>query len=615
MKKQMTILLCLGFVLSHNIGQQIQAAEMGRGTELSIFEEIPVITIASKRKQLITEAPSTVSVITAEDIKNSGAADLEELFRLVPGIDVMAMSVSDYDICARGMNVPGVDKMLVLLDKRCVYLDFYGIVVWSMIPVALEDIKRIEIIKGPGSAMYGANAYSGVINIMTKSVEESEGTLVKAAAGEGNTLNGSLIHAGTQNDFGYKLSLNWKKADEWSGDETGLESFDGSILTNYAVSDTSRLSISAGRCDSPTGKTMTKIGLFERDGTIDYVKLNYDTSALNIQCFRNKLDVDTVYMGADYPISTDTYDMDIQRSLPFGRRHMLTCGGSYRHNKIESTLVDKTHTQDIWAVFLDSEIRPAEKLILNLGTRYDRHSLIGEEISPRASLIYTPAKRHIFRIAYGTAFKNPHFVQSYLHIPAAFAHGNEELDPEELTAYEFGYQTFIGEKVKGTLNLFLNEYKDFILFANYSTTQIPYYTYRNIGKAESVGGEIGLNFLFTDGMSGILNYSYQELTNKDTDERIESAPEHKLTAGLRAKMGNGYSASLTAHYVDETYWENLGGDADSYTLVNARIAREFLDEKMEIALNAYNLLNDKHREHPWGEEIGERIFVTVRYRF
>jgi iron complex outermembrane receptor protein len=527
----------------------------------------------------------------------------------------MAMSVSDYDICARGMNAPGVDKMLVLLDKRCIYLDFYGMVLWSMVPVALEDIKRIEIIRGPGSAIYGANAYSGVINIITKGIEESEGTLVKMGDGEGNTEIGSLIHAGNRNGFGYKLSLNWKKSDEWSGDETGLESFDASVMADYALSDMSRLSVSAGRTDSPTGKTMTKIGLFERDGTIDYVKLNYDAPALNIQCFWNGLDVDTVYMGTDHPISTDTYDLDVQRSLPIGNGHMFTCGGSYRHNRIESTLVDKTHTQNLLALYLDGEIRPAEKLILNLGARYDHHSLVGEEVSPRASLIYTPAERHVFRFAYGTAFKNPHFIQSYLHIPAAFAHGNEDLNPEELTAYEFGYQTFIGKKGKGTLNLFLNEYKDFILFANYSTTQIPYYTYRNIAKAEGVGGELSFDFLFTDEISGILNYSYQKVTNKDTDERIESAPEHKLTAGLRARMGNGYSASLTAHYVDETFWENLGGDADSYTLVNARIAREFLDEKMEIALSIYNLLDDRHREHPWGEEIGQRIFVTICYKF
>lgn len=615
MKRQMTILLCLGFVLSHSIGQQVQTAEMGRGTELSIFEEIPIITIASKRKQLITEAPSTVSVITAEDIKNSGVTDLAELFRSVPGMDVMAMSVSDYDVCARGMNAPGVDKMLVLLDKRPVYFDFYGIVTWSMVPVALEDIKRIEIIRGPGSAVYGANAYSGVIDIITKSIEESEGTLLKAKAGEENTGIGSLIHAGRQNDLGYKLSLNWKKADEWSGNETGLESFDMSVLMDYPVGNESRLSVSAGRCDSPTGKTMTKIGLFKREGTTDYVKLNYDLSTLNVQCFWNRLDVDTVYMGTDYPISTNTYDLDIQRSLPIGNGHMLTCGASYRHNRIESTLVEETHTQNLWAVYLDSELCPADKVILNMGARYDHHSLAGEEVSPRASLIYSPAKRHIFRLTYGTAFKNPHFIQSYLHIPAAFAHGNEELDPEKLTAYELGYQTFIGEKVKGMLNLFLNEYKDFILFANYSTTQIPYYTYRNIGKAESVGGELDFNFLFSDGISGILNYSYQELTNKDTDERIESAPEHKLTAGLRARMVNGYSASLTAHYVDKTSWENLGGDVDSYTLVNARVAREFLDEKMEIALSIYNLLDDKHREHPWGEEIGQKIFVTICCRF
>ncbi len=587
-------------------------------SELMIFEEIPIVTIASRREQIITEVPSATSVITSEDIRYSGATNLAELFRSVPGIDVMAMSVSDYDVCPRGLNIPGVKNMLVLLNGRSVYLDFYGIVAWDMIPVPLEDIKRIEIIRGPGSALYGANAHSGVINILTKSVEESCGTLVRTGIGEGNSRMSSFIHAGQQSDLGYKLSLKWIEANEWSGDEKGLESLAGTVLAEYTIRDASRLSVSAGMVDSPTGETVTGIGPFERDGTTTHLKLNYDLSAFKAQCFWNKLDVDTVYQGANYPILTNTYDFEAQHVFPFGERYSITCGGSCRHNTVESALMDKDHSQDLWAMYLHGETLATEKLIMSLGTRYDSHSLVGGQLSPRAGIIYTPVEKHTFRISCGRAFKNPTFIQSYLYIPSAYAHGNEKLEPEELMAYELGYQTFITRKVKARLDLFLNEYKDFIKFDNYSTTDIPDYTYMNIGEAEGIGGEIAFDFLFSEGLAGVLSYSYQEITNKQTEERIKSVPKHKLTAGIRGGMGNGYHASLMAHYVEGTSWEAMGadiGNVDSYTLVNVRIARDFLNDKVEVAVTGYNLLNDKHREHPWGEEIGRRFYLTICYSF
>jgi len=612
------ILVGLGFMSFPGItvtGETIQGNKRSRGTELSIFEDISIVTIASKREQRITETPSTVSVITAEDIKQSGAINLAELFRSVPGIDVMAMSISDYDVCARGMNTTCVDRMLVLLDKRSVYLDFYGIVLWDMIPVVLEDIKRIEIIRGPGSVIYGANAYSGVINIITRNVEESKGTFLKAGIGEGHTETGSLIHAGKQNSLGYKLFLGWEKADEWSGEEKGLEALCGSVLVDYKISNDSQMSVSGGITDSSEGKTMSEIGLFERDGSISYMKLNYDLSALKLQCFWNEVDVDAVYLGSSYPILTNTYDLEVQHALSLGSKHLVACGATYRHNTIKSDLMDEDHSQDLWAIFLENEIRTMEKFILNLGTRYDHHSLIGEELSPRASLIYTPVEKHIFRVSCGRAFKNPSFIQSYLYVPVGFAYGNDELDPEALTTYEFEYQTCIGEKVKAKLDLFLNEYEDFIVLNNYSTTAVPYYTYRNAGEAKGIGGEIDFDVIFTETVVGTINYSYQELTNKDTDERIESAPMHKVTAAIKGNLENGCSAGVMAHYVGETYWDNQGGRVDSYTLVNAHIGRKFLHEKMEIALNIYNLFNEKHQEHPWGKEIGQRLFITVRHRF
>ena len=197
-------------------------------TEQKIHEEAlylkeETVSIASRYEQPISQAPSDVYVITDEDIRNSGATDIPTLLRQVPGMEVMQMNAVDFNVSVRGNNQVHANKVLVLVDGRSIYIDQAGIVYWKALPVSLGEIKRVEVLKGPASAMYGFNAFDGVVNIITKPPEEMRGTTWQVAGGELGTLLTSVVHAGTVGNWGYRLSAGHEQNQRWSNrDAPGL---------------------------------------------------------------------------------------------------------------------------------------------------------------------------------------------------------------------------------------------------------------------------------------------------------------------------------------------------------------------------------------------------------
>ncbi len=163
--------------------------------------EEETVSIAGRYEQPISRAPSDVYVITDEDIRNSGAIDIPTLLRQVPGMEVMQTNAVDFNVSVRGNNQLAANKLLVLVDGRSIYVDHAGIVFGKQLPVALTEVKRIEILKGPASAVYGFNAFDGVVNIITKSPEEMRGTTLQAAAGPIGTFVTSATQAGTAGNF------------------------------------------------------------------------------------------------------------------------------------------------------------------------------------------------------------------------------------------------------------------------------------------------------------------------------------------------------------------------------------------------------------------------------
>jgi len=249
--------------------------EAGLEEELKFLREEEV-SIAVRHEQPISHAPQNVYVITEEDLRN--ARDLPTVLRRIPGIEVMQVTGADFNVSARGDNQLRANKMLVLVDGRSIYLDVQGEVLWKMIPVTLPEIKRIEVLKGPASVLYGFNAFDGVINIITKSPEEMKGTTLQFGGGEFGTLIGSAIQAGVIGKFGYRLSFGHDQNNQWNNrDALAFRSNKFNIQTEYALSGLSRITVSGGfndsnRYDGPIADT---VRISQKPG-IAYVNAVYE---------------------------------------------------------------------------------------------------------------------------------------------------------------------------------------------------------------------------------------------------------------------------------------------------------------------------------------------------
>ena len=637
--------------------------------ELSLEDllEIEVVT-AAKKVQKISEAPAAMYVITDEDIKQSGATTIPDVLRMVPGLDVMEITASDFVVNARGFNQEMSNKMLVLVDGRSVYWDFYGLVVWDSFPIALEEIKRIEIVKGPGSALYGANAFSGVINILTKSPEElRQGISVSTSYGSQNTTLSSLIHAGGKKNLGYKVSLGWDRTHQWNDPdrkEGEVKKLDATL--RYRVNETSQIAFSGGHNEGE-GKIMTGIGKMDREQKFNHLMLNYSHSSFEVRLLWNRVYGDVLQQatGDRNFFDVDTYDAESQYLFSMNSLNSVVLGGSYRLNVGQSDMIAKRFDQRLYAIYAQDEFRPMQNLAITLGIRYDGHSLFKDRITPRGNILLSPIKNHFLRFSYGTAFRNPSFIESYLckdsdisdrislELPSnsvvVEARGNPDLRPEKITSYQAGYEALLNDRIKCKLDLFYDQLKDFVSYEIVSYQDVSYLlglptgslivpseqSFINEGEATAKGFEFGLDVQVNNWLRGLANYSYQDITCEADDpttpenekgERIKAFPMHKINAGLRLEPKSHFSTNLMMHHVSETEKkkDSAYGQIDPYTLFNIRVGYEVLDGKIETSLSVFNLFDNKHFEYPGydkdgnpcaGHQIGRRIIFGILLNF
>ncbi|MBH0188893.1 MAG: TonB-dependent receptor [Nitrospira sp.] len=246
----------------------------------SLIEEETVST-AIRREQPISQAPSNVYVITAEDIRQSGAPDVPTILRRIPGLDVMQVTGADFNVSVRGNNQLFANKMLVLIDGRSVYIDVQGFIFW----------KGIEVIKGPVAALYGFNAFDGVVNIITKSPKEMAGTTLQVGGGEVGTISTSAVQAGAEGNFKYRVSGGYEQNHQWRAQDTAaFRSYKFNSQMDYALSGQSKASVSGGLVymdphDGPlvgAGSTLLTSGV-----KLPYANLSYENQGVFLRAYWN----------------------------------------------------------------------------------------------------------------------------------------------------------------------------------------------------------------------------------------------------------------------------------------------------------------------------------------
>lgn len=503
--------------------------------EAPIYEEQVVVT-ASKVEQQLVNAPATVSVVTADVIASTPATNYAELFRSVPGVNLSQTSARDFNLTMRGATSTLATSTLALLDGRSLYLDFFGFVAWDLLPVNPNELKQIEVIRGPASAVWGANAMNGVVNFISKTPRELDGNSATITFGtfDRKAENGEKLDAGTMfgingtharavNDrWAYKISAGGYTSDAFPrptgiipGTSTPYPAFanqgttqpkvDGRV--DYDAPDGKYKLAFAGGYSGTDGIIHTGIGPFDMTGVgVTYGTMRYARNAFKFNFFTNMLNGDAsglLAIGVDgkpilFQFDTKTYDFEIGNINTFGGRHVLSYGGNVRFNTFDLSIAPRGDNRTEMGGYIQDEIFLNNYLRLSLGARIDKYDNIEDPVfSPRVAVILKPTADQAVRVSFNKAFRSPSLINNFLETrivnqlnlgainPAlngviynfpVSATGNEDLTEESTESFEVGYTGVIKNRATVSASFYFTQNKDEIFFtqvARYRATAPP----------------------------------------------------------------------------------------------------------------------------------------------
>ncbi len=500
------------------------------------YEE-DVVVSASRVEQVLVNAPATVTLIDSATIANAPGTTYADLLRAVPGLNVTQTSARDINITSRAATGTLATSQLALVDGRSIYLDFFGFIAWDFMPIDPAEIRQIEVIRGPASAVWGANALSGVVNIITKSPRELRGTAFRVSTGlfgrdadgvsrrSGSLFSVSATHADAVDDrWAYKVSAGYFAQDAMARPAGLLPNASGTQYPAFANSGTRQPKFDArvdydhpdgrqkvvmqGGFSGTEGLIHTGIGPFDIDrGTyLAYGKVNYSRGATRLNTFVNHLDgnaTNLLAVGLDgrpvpFAFRNTTVDLEASHVATWRQRHVFSIGGNVRYNGFDLSLAPREDSRTEGGVYVQDEIFLSPQFRWVVGGRIDAFSVLDAPVfSPRTTLLYKPAPAHTIRVSYNRAYRAPSLVNNFLDAaivnqldlgalnPALAGRvynfpvrvvGNEDLDEESLDAYEIGYSGVIANRATVSAAFYVNDSRNAMFFtqnASYRAASPP----------------------------------------------------------------------------------------------------------------------------------------------
>jgi outer membrane receptor protein involved in Fe transport len=560
-----------------------------------------VVVSASKSEQQLIDAPATMSVILAKTLAVSPSNNYGDILRMVPGVNVSQLSARDVNITSRAATSSLATSQLAVLDGRSLYQDFFGFVMWDFMPVDMSEIKRIEVIRGPASAVWGANALDGVINVITKSPRENQGMNFTIGAGtfgreshDNGVSNGSLFsingsYATAVNDrWAYKLSAGDYTSDPYgrpsgtipNGRGVPYPTFENSGTTqpkfdarvDYDIPTGGQVSMSGGVAGT-SGIMESGIGPFDiNSGSYQsYGKVDYTKKAFKLQAFLNVLHGDADQLlttdALGHPIKflfdTKTFDVEVGNVTALGAHHALTYGGNIRYNTFDLSIAPNADNRTNGGAYVQDEIFLSDKARLVAGARLDKFSSIsGAEFSPRVALVLHANADNTFRISYNRAYRAPSAINNFLDVqiakpiplslinpaygPATYllpiqSSGNPDLQEETLDAFEIGYTGTVGNRAMVTASYYYNHLKNEILFTQVGTYPIapPPPGFPGLGPIPAALVWAGV---YQAGVRFPSEFSYENF-GRENNQGIELGVQGTLPHSMNAFMNYSYQAT------------------------------------------------------------------------
>lgn len=656
--------LCLAFGTTTVVHAE-ESLDAYLDTPLEDLLSIEVTSVA-KRKQPLNEVAAAIFILTSNDIRRSGATSIPEALRLAPGIQVARIDANKWAISSRGLNNQFANKLLVMIDGRTVYTPTFSGVYWDVQDTLLEDIDRIEVIRGPGATVWGANAVNGVINIITRDAARTEGGYFTAAAGANEEAftgfrYGTALgdHASARvylkyNDHGPSWIPTGEGEDDWSSRRAGFRA-DGRLSENdlwtfqgdIYDSDENQLVLEwkdpadpanasyapfyavPGVRDEVDASGWNLLGRWEHVASAD--------SNMLLQVYLDHTDRSELILGQVH----DTLDIDFNHQFRPLPAHDFIWGLGYRRirddfdNTFLGSMMPKSSRRDIYSAFLQDEIELVPgRWRLILGSKFEHNDYTGFDVQPSGRLLWTPDARNTVWGAISRAVRTPSRLERgsqvvsiivpaippFLPQPTVFySLGNEDFDSEKLLAYELGYRVYPREDLSVDLSLFYNDYDDLQSFRS-AQPQNPLsdVIFDNEMTMSSYGMEMVVDWWPQDWWRLQTSYSYLHLSvSLDADSRdpdnnntvVESSsPNHQLSIRSMMNLRDDLMLDMWLHYVDElerTAFSRVDSAVPAYTSFNVRLAWTPA-KNVELSLVGQNLFDDHHPEF-----VGENFLVPT----
>ena len=603
------------------------------------------VTSVSKRTQKVADAAAAIFVITQEDIRRSGATSIPEALRLVPGLEVARIDQNKWAIGSRGFNGRFDNKLLVLIDGRSVYTPLFSGVYWNVEDVMLEDVDRIEVIRGPGATLWGANAVNGVINVITKKAKSTQSAVVTAGAGTEERAAGGVRYGGKLGDNmyyrAYTKYFDWGPSAYPSGmtAHDGWDSLRGGFRADWTPAGANSLTVQGDIYRTRFDETLTVASLsapysntFPNDGKYSGGNIlgrwnhTSEGSSMSLQMYYDNTTISDHSLFGDHQ---NILDIDFQHGFHIGDSQQFVWGLGYRsiHDKnnpsFTVSLQPNQVTLNQFSTFVQDEISLVDnRLQITLGSKFERNEFTGFEIEPNARLLWNLTPNQSIWTAVSRAVRTPALTEEGLRLnstvippgpsnpfPTVVAvFGSHQFNSEDLLAYELGYRVQATKNLSLDIATFYNKYSNlrtaepgapFLEGSPAPTDVVIPFVAGNKMSGGTYGVELFADWKVVPKWRLVGSYSYLQMDihkNADSqdptpDNPNGSSPRHQWYLRSSIDLPKHFEQDTTLRFVDHLPSPNL----PNYYSLDAHLGWRPVT-RLELSIGGQNLLNNWHFE-------------------
>lgn len=632
---------CFLLYLMHTSSAQDTTVSTSQLKQLSLEDlmNIEVMSV-SKRPEKLLETPSAIQVVTGDEISTYGATNIAEALYLAGNLHVAQSSSNTWRISARGFNTETANKLLVLMDGRTVYTPLYGGVFWDRQDYLLEDLQQIEVISGPGGTLWGVNAVNGVINITTKSAEETQGLYVEGATGNELRTQAGIRYGGKlAPNIYYRVYGRYNDRDNATLPDGADPSDDwamgqGGFRIDAKPDQGMHVTLQGDLYDTYLEKEEGDPGVVGGNVLARLTRTFSDSSSMRLQTY-----YDRTYLRIPSPAGTfeddlTTVDVEFQHGFKSGARHHIVWGLGYRftHDDVTNSSAlgfdPEDLNQNLFTVFAQDEINIFKNLFLTVGSKIEHNAYVGFIVEPSTRIRWNLDNNRIVWAAVSRAVRAPSRIDRDATIPPdpVILAGNDNFQSETVIAWESGFRSHIGDRATTSVSIFYNQYDDVRSAVTHPETIFPV-TFENGVEGETYGLEFTLTCQVTEWWQLFTSYNFLEtdLRVKEGKSDINNArneladPQNQFT--LRSAFNLPYRISINPSFrwVDDLIVndEGEGRAVASYAELNAKITWAATDN-LSISVAGRNLLNNHHLEYDFANrepiELERSIYGKIAFK-